>query len=60
MPDHFPGVPVLNRGFGGSTLADVVQYMDRIVLRYRPRLVVLYAGDNDLVMGRSPDRLVAD
>ena len=56
----FPGVPVLNRGFGGSTLADVVQYMDRIVLRYRPRLVVLYAGDNDLAMGRSPDRLVAD
>lgn len=48
----FPGVPVLNRGFGGSTLADVVQYMDRIVLRYRPRLVVLYAGDNDLAMGR--------
>ena len=56
----FPGMPVINRGFGGSTLADVVQYMDRIVLRYRPRLVVLYAGDNDLAMGRSPDRLVAD
>jgi lysophospholipase L1-like esterase len=56
----FPGVTVLNRGFGGSTLADVVQYMDRIVLRYRPRLVVLYAGDNDLTMGRSPDQLVAD
>ena len=56
----FPGLPVLNRGFGGSTLADVVQYMDGIVLRYRPRLVVLYAGDNDLTMGRSPDQLVAD
>ena len=56
----FPGVPILNRGFGGSTLADVVYYMDRIVLRYRPRLVVLYAGDNDLFEGRQPDRLVAD
>jgi lysophospholipase L1-like esterase len=56
----FPGVPVLNRGFGGSTLADVVYYADRIVLPYRPRLVVLYAGDNDLVEGRRPARLLGD
>jgi lysophospholipase L1-like esterase len=56
----FPGVPVLNRGFGGSTLADVVYYADRILLPCRPRLVVLYAGDNDLAAGRTPDRVVAD
>jgi lysophospholipase L1-like esterase len=56
----FLGVPVLNRGFGGSTLADVVYYADRVVLPYRPRLVVLYAGDNDLVEGRMPERVVAD
>jgi lysophospholipase L1-like esterase len=56
----FPGVPVLNRGFGGSTLADVVYYADRILLPYRPRLVVLYAGDNDLAMGRTPEQVVAD
>ncbi len=56
----FPGVPVLNRGFGGSTLADVVHYADRIVLPYRPRLVVLYAGDNDLVEGRTPERILGD
>jgi lysophospholipase L1-like esterase len=56
----FPGVPVLNRGFGGSTLADVVYYVDRIVLPYRPRLVVLYAGDNDLTLGRTPERLLGD
>jgi lysophospholipase L1-like esterase len=56
----FPGIPVVNRGFGGSTLADVVYYIDRIVLPYHPRLVVLYAGDNDLALGRSPERLLAD
>jgi lysophospholipase L1-like esterase len=56
----FPGVPVLNRGFGGSTLADVVYYEDRILLPYRPRLVVLYAGDNDLAEGRTPDRVLSD
>jgi lysophospholipase L1-like esterase len=55
----FPGVPVLNRGFGGPTLADVVHYADRIVLPYRPRLIVLYAGDNDLTLGRMPDQVLA-
>lgn len=56
----FPGVPVLNRGFGGSTLADVVYYADRILLPYRPHLVVLYAGDNDLALGRTPAQVVRD
>jgi lysophospholipase L1-like esterase len=56
----FPGVPVLNRGFGGSTLADIVYYADRIVLPYHPRLVVLYAGDNDLELGRTPERVLGD
>jgi lysophospholipase L1-like esterase len=56
----FPGIPVLNRGFGGATLADVVHYMDRIVLPYHPRLVVLYAGDNDLTLERTPARLLGD
>src|SRR5690348_10317985 len=56
----FPGVPVLNRGFGGSTLADVVYYVDRILLPYRPHLVVLYAGDNDLALGRTPGQVVSD
>lgn len=56
----FPGARVLNRGFGGSTLADVVHYEDRIVLPYRPRLVVLYAGDNDLAQGHTPEQVVGD
>ncbi|HWN18967.1 MAG TPA: SGNH/GDSL hydrolase family protein [Gemmatimonadales bacterium] len=56
----FPGVPLLNRGFGGSTMADVVFYMDRIVTPYQPRLVVLYAGDNDMAHGLMPDRVLAD
>jgi lysophospholipase L1-like esterase len=54
----FPGLPVLNRGFGGSTLADVVHYANRIAFRYRPHLVVLYAGDNDLAEGRTPEEVV--
>ncbi len=41
-------LPVIRRGFGGSTIRDVIFYAPRIVLPYRPRIVVLYAGDNDI------------
>jgi len=56
----FPGVSVINRGFGGSELADSVFYVDRIVTPYQPRVVVLYAGENDLWAGKSPEALHAD
>jgi lysophospholipase L1-like esterase len=48
-------LPVINRGFGGSTLADVLRYLDRVVIAYRPRVVVLYEGDNDLASGKKPE-----
>lgn len=56
----FPGVPLLNRGFGGSILPEVVQLTPRIVLKYRPHLVVLYAGDNDINAGRTPTDVLND
>jgi lysophospholipase L1-like esterase len=56
----FPGVAAINRGFGGSELADSVFYADRIVLPYRPRTVVLFAGSNDLKNGKSPEAVLAD
>jgi lysophospholipase L1-like esterase len=54
----FPGVPVLNRGFGGSEMDDVVRFADRLIYPYQPRLVVVYAGDNDLANGKSPEQVV--
>lgn len=56
----FPDFPVINRGFGGSEVADSVYYIDRIVLPYRPRAVVFYAGENDLVAGKNPETVAAD
>jgi lysophospholipase L1-like esterase len=56
----FPGVPAINRGFGGSMIADTTQYAGRIVVPYRPKLIVLYAGDNDIDGGHAPDRVLAD
>ena len=60
LATDFPGLPVLNRGFGGSTFPEANYYLDRAVLRYRPRTVVLYEGDNDIALGRSPRQVLAD
>jgi lysophospholipase L1-like esterase len=56
----FPGLDAINRGFGGSQLADAVQYAPRIVHPYEPRLVVLYSGENDLAFGKTPEQVSAD
>jgi lysophospholipase L1-like esterase len=60
LAHDFPDLPVINRGFGGSELHDVVHYADRIVLRYKPRVIVVYAGDNDLANGRTPEQVTSD
>jgi lysophospholipase L1-like esterase len=54
----FPGVPVLNRGFGGSEAGDVAQFAERIVVPYKPPVVVFYAGDNDLAAGKTPAQVL--
>jgi lysophospholipase L1-like esterase len=60
MAESFPGVRVVNRGFGGSELADSARYASRVVVPHSPRIVVLYAGENDLNRGVSPETISAD
>jgi lysophospholipase L1-like esterase len=56
LQQDFSRVPggVINRGFGGSTLADCALFARDLVVRYKPRQVMVYAGDNDLAEGRTP------
>jgi lysophospholipase L1-like esterase len=56
----FPGLPVINRGFGGSQLADSVNFADRIITPYHPREVVIYAGGNDINAGKDPEVVFGD
>jgi lysophospholipase L1-like esterase len=51
------GHDIVNRGFGGSQMSDALQYIDRLVLVHRPRLVVLYEGDNDIAAGEAPAQI---
>ena len=48
VQDYFPGYTIVNRGFGGSTLPDVIRYTNDIIIPYAPRQVVIYCGENDL------------
>lgn len=48
MEKDFAGYPVINRGFGGSTLKDVIRYVDEIIYPYDPKQVIIYCGENDL------------
>jgi lysophospholipase L1-like esterase len=58
--ESFPDLPVINRGFGGSHISDVNYFAKRIALKYSPRLIVFYAGDNDIESGKSPQQVSGD
>ncbi len=60
LAEDFPGTPVMNRGFGGSEVSDSLHFADRIVLPYKPRAILIYAGDNDIGHGKSAETVLAD
>jgi lysophospholipase L1-like esterase len=60
LADRFAGRRIINRGFGGSWLSDVVHYFPELVVPYQPRTIVVYAGENDIADGRPAEGLVRD
>ena len=60
LEKFFPGMNALNRGYGGSYISDSIFYADQILLPYKPRYVVFYAGDNDLNAGKNPEQVFND
>ncbi len=49
--DALTPLTVIPRGFGGSVMADVLHYIDRVAIAYEPRAILIYAGDNDTAYG---------
>lgn len=47
VQNYFPAYPILNRGFGGSTLLDVTYYAEDVIFKYDPKQIVIYCGEND-------------
>jgi len=48
VENYFPGYTILNRGFGGSTLPDLIGYENDVIFKYNPKEIVIYCGDNDV------------
>jgi lysophospholipase L1-like esterase len=59
LAEDFDDVPVINLGFGGSTLAACVYFFERVVVPCQPKALVVYAGENDLGDGAKPEAVVA-
>ena len=60
LAKDFPGYPVLNRGFGGSQIPDATHFAPRILVPYKPRQIVLFAGSNDIDAKRASQQVAAD
>ena len=60
IQEDLPDYTVINRGFGGSQMADLLHFTDRVVIPYKPRLIIVQEGGNDLHSGRSPEQVVGD
>ena len=60
LAQDFPKHRVINRGFGGSQISDSIFYAKRIVIPYRPKLIVMYAGGNDINSGKTPHQVYHD
>jgi len=60
LEKSFPSMELINHGFGGSTIADSVHFIQPLVLALKPETIVFYAGDNDVANGLSPAEVHSD
>jgi lysophospholipase L1-like esterase len=60
LAKDFPDHKVINRGFGGSEIADSTYFVDRIVIPYDPAVIYMRAGTNDIANGKSPEQVFED
>jgi len=58
--DDLAGYAVVNRGIDSFRTDDLIRYVDRLVIRYKPRIVVLHVGGNDIHQGKTPEQLLTD
>ena len=60
LGEKFADYPVINRGFGGSTFADLIYFYRRIIRKYAPSKVFIYEGDNDTSNGQTPEEILTN
>jgi lysophospholipase L1-like esterase len=56
----FPGYHVINNGFGGSHFSDLIYYYDKVIAPYKPDVLFIYEGDNDIASGKKPKSVLKE
>lgn len=60
LTSRFPDLHIINRGFGGSEVSDVIQYAPTIIYPYQPSKTFIYVGTNDIGNGKKPETVIND
>lgn len=60
LKKYYPDLPVINRGFGGSEIVDSTHFAEQLILKHKPKVIFLYAGDNDIARGRTAKEVAND
>src|SRR5688572_3443840 len=59
LESSFPGHNVVNLGFGGSEMADLLYFTDKLIISFQPSQIFIYEGDNDISFGRTTEQIIA-
>jgi lysophospholipase L1-like esterase len=60
IQDYFPGKNIINTGFGGSNMSDLLFYIDTLIIKYKPVQVFIYEGDNDIAAGKKAEDIIKE
>ncbi len=55
---HCNGREVVNTGFGGSHMSDLLFHLEKAIFRFRPSIIYIYEGDNDIASGKKPSEVL--
>ena len=58
ISNYFPDHQIINTGFGGSQMSDLIFYIDQLIINYKPDKVFIYEGDNDIAYGKTIDEII--
>ena len=60
LQKKFPKHQIINAGFGGSQASDLLHYTNELILKYNPKKVFIYEGDNDIAAGKKSKEIIKD
>ncbi|WP_276372400.1 SGNH/GDSL hydrolase family protein [Chryseolinea sp. H1M3-3] len=58
LTSSFPNCNIVNLGFGGSEMADLLYFTDQLILSFKPKQIFIYEGDNDISAGRTDEQIL--